>query len=328
MKNTLLLFAAALLMAGCSSGSSSASSTTGGSTAPTSTGDKPLVVFAQANSQDPWRKVFDATIKAEADKHASEFSFDMQDASGDSAKQNNIIDTFMVRTPKVLLVSANDVSVQGSIEKAYDAGVPVILLDRGIESDKYTCLIGGDNTDIARQAGEFVAKTLNGKGTVLMIQGIAAATPTHERRDGFMEVMKKFPGIKVILGDDCGYNRDKARTYMESFLQKGQKIDCVYGHNDEMAIGARLAWDAANPTGTAPIFVGVDGCQTEVIDMIKSGKMAATFQYPTPGAKGIEVAAEILKGNMPKDKKIILPTVMVTKDTADQYLTANPNLAK
>ncbi len=163
-----------------------------------------------------------------------------------------------------------------------------------------------------------------------MIQGIASATATKERKAGFLEVMKaKFPAVKIIEGDDCGYNRVKARSYMESFLLRGEKIDCVYAHNDEMAIGARLAWDAANPSGgTAPAFVGIDGCQQEVVDMIKAGKLDATFKYPTPGAKGIEVAVDIIKGNPPKDKKIVLPTVLVTKDTADQYVKDNPNLAK
>jgi ribose transport system substrate-binding protein len=161
-----------------------------------------------------------------------------------------------------------------------------------------------------------------------MIQGIAEATPTHDRRDGFMSIVSKSPGIHVIMGDDCSYQRQKARSYMESFLQKGEHIDCVYAHNDEMAIGARLAWDAANPTGPAPIFVGIDGCQTEVIDLIKAGKLDATFQYPTPGAKGIEVAAEILKGNMPKGKRIVLSTTRVTKENADDYAASNPNLAK
>lgn len=325
MKNLLPLIAL-LFIAGCSGGgdtNSSSSTTPAGGTA---NKDLPLVVFSQANSQDPWRKVFDATTKAEADKHSSEFSFEEQDASGDSKKQNDIIDTFMVKKPKVLLVSPNDTAVTKSVEKAFDAGTSVILLDRAIEGDKYTCYIGGDNKEIGRQAGQFVADKLGGKGTVLMIQGIAEATPTHERRDGFKEVIAKYPGITIIDGDDCGYQRQKARAYMETFLQKGQAIDCVYAHNDEMAIGARLAWDA-NPKGKTPLFVGIDGCQKEVVNMIKEGKLDATFQYPTPGAKGIEIAADILKGNMPKDKKIVLPTVRVDKESADKYLADNPNLA-
>ena len=323
---------AALLLIGCSGGEKAATGTTGEASTTTggkSSAEKSLVVFSQANSQDPWRKVFDAETKAAADRHKDEFEFDMQDAGGDAAKQNNIIETFAVRNPKVLLVSPTETSVQNSIEKAFDAGTSVILLDRGIDSEKYTALIGGDNVKIGSEAGEYVAKKLNGKGTVLMIQGIAQATPTKDRKGGFMEVMKKYPGIKVIEGDDCGYQRQKARSFMESFLQKGEKIDCVYAHNDEMAIGARLAWDAANPSGgTAPIFVGIDGCQQEVVDMIKAGKLDATFKYPTPGAAGIELAAKILKGEKVTEKKIILPTEIVTKDNADAYLTANPNLAK
>lgn len=315
--------AAALIVIGCSQPSPEK-----GASAKTSTGAKPLVVFSQANSQDPWRKVFDAETKAAAAKHAAEFEFDMQDAGGDAAKQNNIVETFAVRNPKVLLISPTETSVQSSIETAFDSGTSVILLDRAIDSEKYTALIGGDNVEIGREAGEYVAEKLNGKGTVLMIQGIAQATPTKDRKSGFMEVMKKHPGIRVIEGDDCGYQRQKARAYMETFLQKGEKVACVYAHNDEMAIGARLAWDAANPTVAAPVFVGIDGCQQEVIDLIKAGKLDATFKYPTPGAAGIELAAKILKGEKPAEKKIILPTERVTKENADAYLAANPNLAK
>lgn len=323
---------AALFVVGCSSsgGESASGSTTGdGTQAP---GPKPLVVFSQANSQDPWRKVFDADTKAEADKHKDQFDFEMQDAGGDANKQNGIIDTFMIKNPKVLLVSPTEVSVGTSIEKAFDAGVKVILLDRAIEGEKWNAWIGGDNVEIGRQAGEYVAEKLQGKGTVLMIQGIAQATPTKDRAGGFMEVMKKNPGIKVIMGDDCGYNRDKANSYMQSYLQKGEKFDCVYAHNDEMAIGARLAWDSVNgadKTKPSPIFVGIDACQQEVIDLIKEGKLDATFKYPTPGADAVKMAAEMLSGKDPeKNAKVTLPTTRVTKETADQYVKDNPNLAK
>ncbi|MBC8066221.1 MAG: substrate-binding domain-containing protein [Chlorobia bacterium] len=327
MRFEIGLVAALAMLVGCSGGEEAKTGTTGSETPST---EKALVVFSQANSQDPWRKVFDAETKAAAAKHQKHFEFDMQDAAGDPGKQNNIVDTFIVKQPKVLLISPTDDGVKPSVEKAFDAGIPVILLDRDFKgSDKFTAYIGGDNKDIGRQAGEYVAKRLNGKGTVLMIQGIAQIGPTIDRRGGFMEVMAKHPGITVIEGDDCGYQRQKARSYMETFLQKGQKIDCVYGHNDEMAIGARLAWDAANPSGgAAPIFVGIDACQQEVVDLIKSGKLDATFKYPTPGAAGVELAAKIIKGEKPTEKRMILPTEIVTKETADAYMTANPNLAK
>lgn len=319
----------AVAMLGCSGSDNAGESTATGGESGKSSGDKPLVVFSQANSRDPWRKVFDAETRAAAEKHSSDMAFEMQDAAGDASKQNNIIDTFMIRKPKVLLVSPTEKSVESSIAKAYDAGVAVILLDRAIEGDKYTAWIGGDNVQIGREAGEYMANRLNGKGTVLMVQGIAQASATIERKEGFMEALKSYPDIKVIEGNDCGYDRQKARSYMETFLQRGEKIDAVYAHNDEMAIGARLAWDAVNPSGgVAPIFVGIDACQQEVVDLIKAGKLDATFKYPTPGAAGIELAAKILKGEKPAEKKMILPTELIDKESADAYLAANPNLAK
>jgi ribose transport system substrate-binding protein len=314
---------AALILAGCGSDER------GSGAAATSSDNLPLVVFAQANSADPWRQQFDAETKAEAEKHKAEFNFEEQPAEDDSNKQIGVIETFLVKSPKVLLVSPVTVAVQNEVEKAFDAKIPVILLDRGIPGDKYTVRIGGDNVDIGRQAGEFIAKQLKGKGTVLMIQGLGGVDAADDRRNGAMESFKKYPGITVILGDDCKFQRQAAQNYMESFLQTGKPFDAVYAHNDEMAIGAYQAYEhAATKPKVKPLFVGIDGCQKEVVQMIKDGKLDATFRYPDPGPKGVEVAADILKGNMPKEKKVVLPTVLVTKENADKYLADNPNLAK
>ena len=154
---------------------------------------------------------------------------------------------------------------------------------------------------------------------------IADAAPTKDRGNGFLETVKKYPGITVITGDDCGYQRQKARTYMENFLQQHKAFDAVYAHNDEMAIGALLAMkDAKTPK---KVIVGIDGCQKEVVNYIKSGDIDATFSYPQPGPKGVEIADAYLKGQKPAEKKVLLPTTMVIKETADDYLRANPNLA-
>jgi ribose transport system substrate-binding protein len=130
----------------------------------------------------------------------------------------------------------------------------------------------------------------------------------------------------VIQGDNCDYQRQKARSYMENFLQSGTAFDAVYAHNDEMAIGAYLAMEAKGVSGK--VNFGIDACQQEVIDMIKAGKLTATFSYPTPGAKAIEVADDILKGNLPSEKRIVLATETVTKENADAYAGAHPSLVK
>jgi len=330
---------AVIALAGCGSSDSSTAEGTTGATAgttgstPTPSGEKALVAFSQANSADPWRQVFDAETKAAAEK-LSDMTLETQSAEDDPNKQISQIDTLMLKQPKVLLVSPSTEAVQGAIEKAYDAGTAVILLDRSIPGDKFTAFVGGDNVAIGREAATYIAEQMKGKpATVLMIQGLGGATATTDRKGGAMKVFGENPNLKVIQGDDCKYQRQAAQSYMETYLQAKPAPDVVYAHNDEMAIGAYNAWESwskKQPGGTAkkPLFVGIDGCQQETINMIKDGKLDATFSYPIPGPKGIELAEEIIKGNKPSEKKILLPTQKVTKDTAEAYLTANPNLAK
>ena len=307
---------ATLALAGC--GKTTDNTASGGST--------PLVVFSQANSQDPWRQVFDAEAKAAAAEHATEFTFEEQEAQDNANTQISQVDAFLLKKPAALLISPANVSLKDVCEKAYDQGIPVILLDRAIPSEKYTTFIAGDNVAIGREAARLIVQKLGGKGTVLEIYGLAGATPTDERHKGAQEIWAANPGMKVIVGDHCDYQRNKAQTFMQTFLQRGDKFDAVLAHNDEMAIGAWQAMNARNMGGK--IIVGIDGCQTEVVNMIKDGKLTATFVYPHPARKGIEVAADLIKGNKNVEKKIVLPTQKVDKDNADQFLKDNPNLAK
>src|SRR5687768_4956838 len=159
---------------GCGKTDTAGGGTTGGS----GSGEKPLVVFAQANSADPWRQVFDAEIKQEAEEHGDVMTFEMQAAEDDAKKQMDVIDTFLVKEPKVLLVSPVNELLQPAIEKAFDQGVAVVLLDRAVAGERWTCWTGGDNKHIGRLAASYIAEKLNGKGPVLMIRGIATATPT------------------------------------------------------------------------------------------------------------------------------------------------------
>jgi len=296
------------------------------STAPSNRGPKPLVFFSQANSQDPWRQVFDAETKAEADRHKNDFTFEEQQANDDPNQQINQIETELVKKPAVMLISPATVAVQSAIEEAHRQGVKVILLDRSVPGNGWDCYVGGDNVAIGAEAGQHMAKLLNGKGTVLMIQGIADAPPTKDRANGFMSAMRQYPNIKVIQGDNCDYQRAKAETYMENYLQGNRPaFDAVYAHNDEMAIGAYMAMQAAH--APKKIIVSIDGCQMEVIKMVKDGDLDASFCYPDPGPKGVDLAYNMLNGQMPP-KKVILATQIITKETADAYVQRHPDLAK
>ncbi|HTQ08828.1 MAG TPA: substrate-binding domain-containing protein [Fimbriimonadaceae bacterium] len=290
-------------------------------------GPKPLVFFSQANSQDPWRQVFDAEIKEAAARHANDFTFEEQQANDSADTQITQINTEMIKKPAVMLVSPATIAVRSAIEEAHKQGVKVILLDRSVPGNGWDCYVGGDNNAIGYEAGQEMGKLLNGKGTVLMIQGIADAPPTKDRAAGFTRAIQaNFPGIKVIPGDNCDYQRAKAETYMENYLQgRRPAFDAIYAHNDEMAIGAYMALQAAH--APKKIIVSIDGCQQEVVNMIKEGKLDASFCYPDPGPKGIDIAFDMLNGQLPA-KKVNLSTQIITKETADAYVKAHPDLAK
>lgn len=288
--------------------------------------EKPLVVFSQANSQDPWRQVFDAEMRAAAAANGGEIAFEMNEAQGNAETQISQVEAFLLKDPKVLLISPHSESLTAVCEKVFDKGIPVILLDRGIESDKYTTRIAGDNTEIGRQAARYIAQKLNGRGTVVVIQGVQAATATNERQQGALDVWaKEFPFIRVVGNQHCDYQRVKAHEWMSAYLQTSPKFDAVYAHNDEMAIGASMALKEKNIGGK--IVVGVDACQQEVIDKIKSGELTATFLYPHPAKKGMEVAMQLLRGEKNIPKRINLDTMLVDITNADQFLADNPNLA-
>ena len=134
----------------------------------------------------------------------------------------------------------------GVVEKAIDAKIPVIVLDRNVDTKRITQFIGGDNVLIGKAAGEYAVKLLGGpgkaQGNVVEIWGGMGTQPAHDRHDGFHAFTDKEPGIKYLLNNQSGdWKQDKSYNIMTTALRNNEKIDLVYGHNDPMAYGAYLA---------------------------------------------------------------------------------------
>src|SRR5205085_5004107 len=134
--------------------------------------------------RDPWRQVQNASLKAAVLKYP-DMKLDIADAHQDSNAQIGQIDNFVTNKVDLLLVSANEAApLTPKVGEVYDKHIPVILMERAINSDKYTTLIGGDNRKIGQMAGDYLAKRLNGKGGYVEIMGVADATPTKDRSGG------------------------------------------------------------------------------------------------------------------------------------------------
>ncbi len=319
---------ATLALTGCvhddkpsTSGTPSAG-TTGGSVAPPG-GKHFRLGFAQANSKDPYRQVQNAALK-EAVKAFPDMTLDIQDASDNSETQIGQVETFLSQKVDLLMVSPNEAApLTPVVEKVFDMKIPVILMERGINSEKFTTWLGGDNKDIGKQAGEFLIAASKGQGKIVEIMGKAGATPTNDRHQGFADAIASTTGLKVVDKYNCNYQREPAQQYIENVLQKHVDFNIIYAHNDEMALGAIKALKAAGKDPKKYIIIGIDGVQAEVANAIIAGDMTATFEYNWLGKEAIDAAHKILIGGT-VDHKISLPTVKVTKDIAVDYLSHLP----
>ena len=287
---------------------------------------KRRIGFSQATTLEPWRVQFNKDLKAEAAKHP-EAEVLMADAEDRTEKQVADTENFIRREVDVILISPKELAgLTGVVERAMEAKIPVILLDRNVNSEKYTQWIGGDNVVIGRAAGDFVVKTLGGpgaaKGNVVEIWGGLGTQGSHDRSNGFHEVADKNPGIKYLLSQQSAdWKQDKAYEVMATALRNLESIDVVYAHNDPMAYGAYLAAKDAG-RNKAIKFVGVDGLPNEGVKWVYDGILEATFLYPTPGAEGVRQALKLLNGGT-LERKIVLQTATYTKANAGDVLKAN-----
>ncbi len=296
----LALVAALVPLSGCSRGSKA----------------RFLVGFSQCNLGEPWRVAMNAEVTARA-RDFPQLQIVFADAQQDNAKQVADVENFLRQRIDLLMISPNEARpLTPIVRRVFEQKIPVIVIDRGIDGDTYTCFIGADNRLIGQEAGRHVAQLLGGKGKVVEIKGLPGSPPARDRSEGFREVIAQYPDIQIIHDPVANWLREEAVTQMEIALAAQPHIDLVYAHNDPMAIGAYLAAKAKGRDKEMK-FVGIDalpgldGGRQAVAD----GKLDATFVYPTGGRQAVEIAAKILAGEQ-VPKKITLPTEKIVRENA------------
>ncbi len=283
-------------------------------------GGKLVIGMSQCNLGEPWRVQMNADVKAAAAKHP-EIKMVWRDAQNKTTVQQDQVKELANLGVDLIIISPKEARpLTKPVADAVAAGIPVIVLDRKVEGDKYTCFIGGDNVKIGEEAGKFMAKLLKGKGKIVELKGLMTSTPAVERHDGFMKGIAGTQ-IKIIFAADCHWLEPDAQKEMASALSRFPEpdaIDAVYAHNDPSAHGAYIAAKNEGKGREKKIkFIGIDALPHEGVRYVKEGLMTATFQYPTGGAEAIEVAMKILNGQSVQ-KNIILGTRVFTKGNASR----------
>ena len=267
-------------------------------------------------SDDSWRHKMNDEILREAMFYDG-VSVEIRSAADDNRKQAEDVHYFIDKGVDLLIISANEAAPMTPIvEEAYQKGIPVILVDRKILSDKYTAYIGADNYEIGRAVGNYIASSLKGKGNVVELTGLSGSTPAMERHQGFMAAISKFPDIKLIDKADAAWERGPAEIEMDSMLRHHPKIDAVYAHNDRIAPGA---YQAAKKAGREKemIFVGIDALpgKGNGLELVLDSVLDATFIYPTNGDKVMQLAMDILE-KRPYPKETVMNTAVVDRTNA------------
>ena len=284
--------------------------------------DKYVIGMSQCNLGEPWRVAMNDQIAMAAEKHP-EFEVIFADAAQDNSKQIADIENFVQMGVDLIITSPNEATpLTNAVSAAYDAGIPVILLDRKIDGDKYTQFIGADNVDMGRIAGEYIADTLlPDGGKVCEIKGLEGTSGGIDRDNGFREGIKKNDKIEIVAVNNADWLREKAITVAEEMLQTNDEIDLFLALNDPMAEGAYIAAKNAGREGVI-LFVGFDGLPTPDggIRSVMDGRLSMTQVYPTGGTEAIESAYQLLVEGKELDKTLTLTSEIVTPDNAEELL--------
>lgn len=284
-----------------------------------------LVAFSQCNNAEPYRAAQNQLMtKLFAEK--GDVQLVIADAQQDNSKQIAQIETFIRQKPDLLIVAPNErAPLTEVMGKAMAAGIPVICLERDITQPNYTTFISADNLAIGKMAGQFIVDSLGKKygkpqGKIVEIRGLLGVEAEMDRYNGAHEVLRGYPGIRVVHEAVADWLQSNARERMQEILRAQPEIDVVYGHNDPMAVGAYLA---AHDLGRDKqmLFIGVDGLGGPAggVKKVLDGVLAATFYYPLCVDKAVEVGEQILHDrNFHPEKQYILQPQLITSDNAIQ----------
>ncbi|HEQ60882.1 MAG TPA: ABC transporter substrate-binding protein [Firmicutes bacterium] len=271
---------------------------------------KPLIVgFSQIGAESAWRTAETESIRSEAQKRGVNLKF--SDAQQKQENQIKAIRAFIAqKVDAIILAPVVETGWEPVLREAKGAGIPVILVDRGVkvsDEELYTTLIASDFVEEGRMAARWLVEKLGGRGNIVELQGTPGAAPAIDRKKGFEEVLKDHPDVKIIRSQSGDFTRAKGKEVMEAFLKaSGGNIDAVYAHNDDMALGAIQAIEEAGlKPGEEILIVSIDGVRGAFEAMV-AGKLNCTVECnPLLGPAAFDAVEKVLAGETLEKKTIV-----------------------
>src|SRR2546426_6732883 len=325
MRNKILTVAAAWTGALCLTASKCESAEAAGTSGGKGSDRKTITVgFSQIGAESGWRTAETKSIRSEAARRGVNLKY--ADAQQKQENQIKALGAFIAqKVDAIILAPVVEAGWEPILKQAKAAKIPVILVDRGLnvsDDSLYTTLIASDFVVEGKMAGEWLAKKLNGKGNVVELQGTPGAAPAIDRKKGFEEGLRNFPDLKIIKSQTGEFTRAKGKEVMEAFLKAAQgggaKIQAVYAHNDDMALGAIQAIEEAGlKPGSDLVLVSIDGVRG-AFDAMVAGKLNCTVECnPLLGPAAFDAIDAVRSGQT-------LPKRTVVRDQVfDQSVARN-----
>ncbi|MGP8247851.1 MAG: sugar ABC transporter substrate-binding protein [Bryobacteraceae bacterium] len=243
----------------------------------------------------------------------------VNDAQRDAATQVRQAENFIAQKVDAIILNPCEFEASSpAVDEARAAGIPIVNVNSETRSVP-TAFVGSRDEESGRIAMEYIARRLGGRGNVLMMQGFMGQAAQIERDRGAREILAKNPGLKLLADQTADWDRAKAMTLMEDWIQSyGPSIDAVFAHNDEMAIGAVIALEQAKRKDKV-VVAGVDAI-ADGLQAVKQGRLDATvFQDAKgQGATAVEIAVKIVR-KQPYAKETFIPFQLVTGKNVDRF---------
>jgi ribose transport system substrate-binding protein len=258
--------------------------------------------------------------EAQAKQFNPSVKFTAESSNYDVNNQSNQVDNFISAGVKLLILNAADSKgIAPAVIRAKGAGMTVIAVDVAAEGG-VDATVTSNNKQAGALDGQFVADRLKGKGQVVIVNGPPVSAVT-DRVAGFLEVMKKYPDIKILSQDqNAGGSRDGGLRVMADLLTAFPKLDAVFAINDPTAIGCDLAAQQAQRKDF--FIVGVDGAP-EVVPSLKDPNSliaASAAQDPyTMAEKAVSIGYDVMNGKKPAQELTLIPVQLITKENVAQY---------
>ena len=284
---------------------------------------KRFVVGVSQCSEDTWRDKLNEELRIAATYY--DVDLQIKSANDDVRLQTEQIDRFVEQGVDLLVVAPGQVSISPAIDKAYEKGIPVIIFDRRTRSNKYTAYIGADNHDIGASMAEFMANANTAGTKVVELCGLSSSSPAIERDAGFDSVAAHRPNIDIVKKVYADWTEEGAYHVMDSLLSTPYPaFNCLFAHNDRMAMGARRAVVKHGIDPKTIKLCGIDAMPQHGggMQLVAEGKLFASSIYPTRGDEVMRLAMKILT-HKPYNRENRLSSALVTEANARVLLMQN-----